>query len=719
MGFWLILILFISGGIGKTFGLRYLFLDPEYLNFVGFWSFFFIGFSFAGFVTAWNISTYLLHSTRFPFIASLHRPFIQFSINNSLFPILFIAFYFYKIINFQLTNHCDWSVLLGYLIGFISGFLGALIVFMIYFRFTNRDIFSYDVRKRYTAPRFLRGLVAQRDKEQERGNVDRYKWRVDFYIDGKWRLRRVRSVAHYNQKLLTSIFNQHHKNATVLQLVTIIALISLGFLMDYEIFRIPAGASILILFAMLTSVLGALWYWLRGWHVFALLGLMIMINFFTIGYGGKYKNKAYGLRYNTEHSAYHYDSIPKVQNAEIIQSDIDSTLEILNNWRRKFGTEKPKLVLVGVSGGGLRASVWSMRVLQYTDSIFDNEMSKQTAMIAGASGGMIGAAYYRELYYRHLENRLDGNLYDRFYMTEISKDLQNAVFFSIAVNDLFLPWAKFKDNNGENYPKDRGYIFERQLNENTTDILDKRLSDYQKIEQSGRIPMMVFSPVIANDGKKMIISPQGKSYLTAPKSAHKNPQKVEFDGVDFQHFFKNQNPGNLKFTSALRMNATYPYILPNVYLPSSPPIEVVDAGWRDNIGVDIPVRFTHVFKDWIQENTSGIVFVQVRASEKIDTSEVLTSDQGIIQSIINPLGLVGQFMGMQDFNQDAALDYIQEIYGDFPTDVVRFMYRPSQLNEKASMSFHLTKKEKKDIINAIYLDENQASLEHLRLLIRN
>jgi hypothetical protein len=716
MGLWFILILFISGGIGRTFGLKYLFLDPEYLDFVGFWSFFFIGFGFAGFVTAWNISTYLLHSTRFPFIASLHRPFIQFSINNSLFPILFIIFYFYKIITFQLRNNCEWSILLGYLVGFVGGFSMALVLFVFYFRLTNRDIFTYDIRIRYNTPKFLRGLVAQRDKEQERGNIDRYKWRVDFYIDGKWRLRRVRSVAHYNQKLLTNIFNQHHKNATVLQFVTIVALISLGFLMDYEVFRIPAGASVLVLFAMLTSVLGALWYWLRGWHVVALLALVFVINFITVGYGGKYKNKAYGLKYNVERSIYHYDTIANIQNAVTIQADIDSTLTILNNWRSKFGTEKPKLILVGVSGGGLRASVWSMRVLQYTDSIFNNEITKQTSLISGASGGMIGAAYYRELYYQQLENQLDKQLYDRFYTTKIAKDLQNAILFSIAVNDLFLPWSRFTDS-GENYPKDRGYIFERQLNKNTDNLLDNRLSYYRNLEQSGKIPMLLLSPVIANDGKKLIISPQGKSFLTAPKSAHHHPQKVEFDGIDFQHFFKNQSPLNLKFTAALRMNATYPYILPNVHLPSSPPIEVVDAGWRDNVGVDIPIRFAHVFKDWIQANTSGVVFIQIRASEKIDTLEVLNSDQGIIRSVINPLGLVGQFMGMQDFNQDAALDYIRAIYGDFPMDIIQFMYRPSQLNEKASMSFHLTEKEKEDIINAIYLNENQASLERLRLLI--
>ena len=130
LSFWAILLLFITGGIGKSFGLKYLFLDPEYLNQVNFWSFFFIGFAFAGFVTAWNISTYLLHSTRFPFIASLHRPFIQFSVNNSLFPILFISFYFYKIIDFQNQNDCDTNTLWNYILGFIAGFSTALLIFV-------------------------------------------------------------------------------------------------------------------------------------------------------------------------------------------------------------------------------------------------------------------------------------------------------------------------------------------------------------------------------------------------------------------------------------------------------------------------------------------------------------------------------------------------------------------------------------------------------------
>lgn len=714
MSFWAILLLFITGGIGKTFGLKYLFLDPEYLHQVDFWSFFFIGLAFAGFVTSWNVSTYLLHSTRFPFIASLHRPFIQFSVNNSLLPIIFIGFYFYKIIDFQSNNNCETSMIFNYIGGFIVGYCNSLLIFIIYFRMTNRDIFSYDIKQRYKTPKFLRGLVRQRNKIQERETVERNKWRVDFYINGKLNIKRVRSVAHYNQTTLTEIFNQHHKNATVLQLITIVALIGLGTLMDVEAFRIPAGASVLILFAMLTSVLGALWYWLQGWHVFAILGLLVVINSITISYHGKYRNKAYGMTYNEQRANYNDAELPKIQGAKMIQQDIDSTLVILNNWRAKFGEEKPKLVMIGVSGGGLRASVWSMRVLQHTNEALNGKLMNQTTLMTGASGGMLGAAYYRALYYEALQKNIN-DLADKKHAEEVAKDLQNAVLFSIAVNDLFVPWSSFKDKN-EKYPKDRGYIFEHQWNENTGYLLDKRLVDFRQMETKGDVPMMLITPSITNDGKRLIISPQGISYLTCPKIAHQNPQSRQYDGIDFRRMFQHQNAENLRFNSALRMNATYPYILPNVHLPSSPPIEVVDAGWRDNVGMDLPVRFAHVFKDWIEENTSGIVFVQIRAYADEDSTE-MTSNQGIIQSLINPLGLAGQFMDMQDFHQDAILNYIQDIYGKGKIDVVHFMYRPSQLTEKASMSFHLTNKEKEDIIKAIDLPENQASLKHLKKLI--
>jgi hypothetical protein len=60
------------------------------------------------------------------------------------------------------------------------------------------------------------------------------------------------------------------------------------------------------------------------------------------------------------------------------------------------------------------------------------------------------------------------------------------------------------------------------------------------------------------------------------------------------------------------MNATFPYVLPNVWLPTNPVIDVMDAGLRDNFGQENTLRFIESFKNWLQENTAKVVIIQIR-----------------------------------------------------------------------------------------------------------
>src|SRR4051812_33204414 len=101
---WVVLFAMITGSFGKYLGVPYLFLDPEYLNEVGFSSFFIIGLCTAGFTTAFHITCYINDGHRFSFIGTLSRPFTKFAINNSIVPVLFFGLYIYQIVRFQLSN---------------------------------------------------------------------------------------------------------------------------------------------------------------------------------------------------------------------------------------------------------------------------------------------------------------------------------------------------------------------------------------------------------------------------------------------------------------------------------------------------------------------------------------------------------------------------------------------------------------------------------------
>lgn len=114
-----------------------------------------------------------------------------------------------------------------------------------------------------------------------------------------------------------------------------------------------------------------------------------------------------------------------------------------------------------------------------------------------------------------MEKKID--LSNNEYLDNISLDMLNAVSFSFVVNDLLIPWQRFRV--GENqYRKDRGYMWEEQLNENTKDVLRKPITDYADAEQLGLIPMMVFTPTIIDDGRRLNVAAQPVAYLNRPSN---------------------------------------------------------------------------------------------------------------------------------------------------------------------------------------------------------
>ena len=88
--FWFLLASATSGGFMNHFGADSLFLSPEYLGEVNFFSSFFVGVAFGGFMMSWNITTFILFSNYFKFLATTSKPFLKYCINNAGIPLLFL-----------------------------------------------------------------------------------------------------------------------------------------------------------------------------------------------------------------------------------------------------------------------------------------------------------------------------------------------------------------------------------------------------------------------------------------------------------------------------------------------------------------------------------------------------------------------------------------------------------------------------------------------------
>ena len=330
-------------------------------------------------------------------------------------------------------------------LGLLFGGLSLVSFYSIYFNYTNRDI-SYYKAAREVPPNLAKPISPGRRKvDLDYIKLDRNRWKVKTYLTETFQTRLVRSVAHYEARMLMNIFRQNHLNALLLQLMTMILLLILGYLIDVPLFRIPAGASIFILMSILIAILGALIYWFGEWMLTVFILLLTLINFATSFEIFDHRNRAYGLDYLVKPAPYHYDTLQNICFSDQVAEDKLATTKILENWQKKVTTseeEKPKMVILSVSGGGLKAASWTVQVVQTLDSLLQGRFLDQTVLITGASGGMLGIAYLRELMLRKKQGD-SIQLYDQRHLDNISKDLLNSVAFTIITNDVFFTLVSF------------------------------------------------------------------------------------------------------------------------------------------------------------------------------------------------------------------------------------------------------------------------------------
>jgi hypothetical protein len=178
-------------------------------------------------------------------------------------------------------------------------------------------------------------------------------------------------------------------------------------------------------------------------------------------------------------------------------------------------------------------------------------------------------------------------------------------------------------------------------------------------------------------------------------------------------------------------------------------MEIMDAGISDNFGVGDAVRFLYTFREWIQENTSGVVFLSIRDTQK-DPPMERKLEPSLFQKIFTPVtSFFENLEYLQDINNDNAVEYARDWFPkDFQINRIEMQYVPFSKNlkevlekqkiweeeqktgkkqkskivtiEQASLSWRLTQKEKDSIYRTIYELKNQFAIKELkRLLMEN
>ncbi len=706
---WLIPFLIILNQFGIRFGVPSLFLGPEYMGKINGYSFLFLGLVTGSFIMAFHISSYVVMAHRYPFIATVSKPFYIYALNNSIIPVIYLFLYLIESTHFQTVYEFIPS---GHVFINLVSFLFGTIVF-VYFSFA---IFFVMVRvlpriavfetSGLRKKRWLRWMarISEKDKQkkmEEAPHENRGPSKVEWYISSISSTSRSRDFSHFDRAYLSKIFHQQHRNAFFYVLLILTFIIVRGLIKDQPQLILPAGASLLLLFTLILLITSLFYIVFRRWTFVAVLTLLFVGNFaspFTIN---SYNNNAYGLNYQSKkarvnplsHGNYRTDSL--------------STIKILNRWAAKNALpsgEKPKMVIVCASGGGLKLAMWTYYSLAYANRQTKGRLMRHIQLFTGASGGMLGAAFLRELYLEKQEGKVK-KLFSEKYISEISTGILNPVFYSFAMSDWFFRLQRFR-YNGYHYYKDRAYMFEQTLNRNLGPILDKPLIAYRKPEEEATIPMLILTPTIISSGSRMIISPVNVSYLT------KVPYSKELQNIEFRYNYREFGADSLRFLSAIRMNASFPYVSPIVALPGRPRLTLFDAGLNDNYGFLTAYAFVMEFRTWILQHTSGIIFIRIDENDYITYQQRTTFNDRILK----PLGILfTDWLSIQENNYLPVVASLKKVLnGKFYFVSFRF----GSIDKRVSLSWHLTKREKQILKQAIYLPANQRQLKRLNQLLK-
>jgi hypothetical protein len=707
---WLLLGVFITGNLGKDFGFQYLFLRPVFQEELGFIALVLLGLAAGLFTMAFHINSYIYYSYRFPFLASLSRPLLKFSINNSIIPLFFFALYFRELIIFFRHE--------GYDLVFISMAilsLGVGIAVSISF------VFTYFLSTIKTLEPPTDGGLFQRQARSIKTLIQLGRKRrvpaasdvgVNYYLKNFWSVRITRKTAHYSTEQLRAVMDQHHFSAAMFFLLVLLLILGLNLIGESPSFQVPAGAAVFLFFTIVLMIIGAVYARLKTWTVSFSIVAIAILNYFSVFEPFRTVNYAYGMDYSGPPAQYDYPSLDQLTSDSIVRLDLKTQFEVLEAWKaRQTDSIKPPMVLLNLSGGGLRSTLWTMEVLSRLDSLSNGAFFPRVHLMVGSSGGMLGAAYYRELWLRYQRGDLATKPWSSEFRRKAGKGILDPVAHTLVVNDLLLRIKKV-EFNGQKLSLDRGYRFDERFLSNTDHYLDHPFSYYRDFERSASIPQLILAPTVIGDGRKLLMGNLGLSFMTFTRSPVMNLRRKNYDGVEFLRLFKEQEADSLRWVTALRMSASFPYITPLVNLPAEPGLELIDAGARDNEGLEFAIRYAHQFRSWLQENVSQLIIIHLKADRK-DYIEIKNDKHTRLGELLLPIGaVVKSFSNFQIFNKSVLLSLSDSVIGP---KLKIHRYTLLDDNDEVSLSWYLTPNEK----NAISRNaEEQVKRETLQNLFK-
>ncbi len=247
-----------------------------------------------------------------------------------------------------------------------------------------------------------------------------------------------------------------------------------------------------------------------------------------------------------------------------------------------------------------------------------------------------------------------------------------------------------------------------------TSYVDFSFKDLLPLEAGGKIPSLIVSPALSDDGRRVLFSNLEISRLCQAVRGIDNGSwaPATHPSLDGRQLLSDQCYEEIPLRRFLRLNATFPLISPPASFNVAPkPIHFVDAGYYDVHGASVALEWLREY--WlpaIRENNPNaprhVIVIELdayprfgpRGEKEREPTFVGEALDHLLHEIKYPLNGLMKRSRANGFRNDEALEGFLEVYGE-PEDGRRTVIQCFRFTniERASLSWKLSEAEKKRI----------------------
>jgi hypothetical protein len=447
---------------------------------------------------------------------------------------------------------------------------------------------------------------------------------------------------------------------------------------------LPGAFAAVVLSVLTIAIYGFVRYWARDLRMLVYLVLLAALGVCNVG---RYQAAAPVPDLVAEGAALPSPPTTTLPKNPALLRDVD----VLGQWRAH--ADRPRLVVIATSGGGIRAAAWTahvLRGLEQDDALVG--IGRHVRVITGASGGMVGAATWVATLVAPEQARACGSDARCLHGGhEVFDEVATDSLDALAVH--FALWL----------PDDRGVALEHAW-VRASDALARPLVDLAAGEREGWLPSLIFSPIIVENGRRVLVSNLDLHALTSTDDPWPYAETAIGPGESlpaFELFALYPDAKHFSVATAARLSASFPYVSPFPRLPvAGDPVHVADAGIYDNFGVDLASRWIAANAGWLMANVESVALVQIRDEVSTRTTLAVQEPELSTRATYPLSGPLAAFLHAREstsaFRNDHAIDVLR---ARFAAEKGDFFFRSFtfELSGEVSLSWRLSEAEQDTI----------------------